>query len=127
MYNTYSTPIYLQTSQTVNLPLGVTLLSPIVNNVSSSCALIAFQLPYANILNNSSCTGAPPTVNSGDDYQKIINYIVNNPATTVTSDTSVVLTLHNNAGSVYVLVNGITGVVCPTANNTAPPTCLSSN
>ncbi len=126
MYNTKSTPVYLQTAETISLPAGVTLSSPLVNGAQSSCALVAFVLPYARILNNSSCSGGPPTVSAGDDYQKFINFIVNNAATSVTSDSPVVLTLHNNAGSVSVLINGITGVVCPTANPpSASPTCLS--
>lgn len=125
MYNTQSSPAMLQKAETINLPTGVILGSPRINGSASACVLIAFQLPYAKILNNSSCAGAPPTVNSSDDYQKIISFVANNAATTVTSDSAVVLTLQNNSGAAYVLVNGITGVVCPTANASSN-TCLTT-
>jgi prepilin-type N-terminal cleavage/methylation domain-containing protein len=132
MYNVNSVPVYLQNAQTISLPTGVTLSQPLVNGTPSSCVLVAFQLPYAKILNNSGCSGGPPTVNASDDYQKILNFIVNNAATTVTSDSMVILGLTNRSGSVYVLINGITGVVCPTAapvgngGSSPPPTCLAS-
>ena len=129
MYNVKTSPVMLRNSETITLPVGVTLAYPTVSvngtlvSPNPSCVLVAFALPYAKILSNTSCTGAPPTVNANDDYQKIINYVVNNSVSTVDGDSLVTLTLQNKSGTAKVLINGITGVVCPTSNGT---TCLTS-
>ncbi len=135
MYNVKTTPPRLQNAETINLPTGITVsnVDIIANGTqlspSPSCVLIAFQLPYARILNNSGCAGNPPIVNSNDDYQKFINFITNNAGTTVTSDSLVVITLQGKSGTSKVLINGTTGVVCPTAGiiSGTPPTatCLT--
>ncbi len=121
MYNVKTTPPMLQNAETISLPTGITISKITVKGTQTACALVAFQLPYAKILNNTACTGAPPTVNSGDDYQKFINFITNNSATTVTTDFIVVITLQGSSGTSKVLINGLTGVVCPTSDDV---TCL---
>jgi len=118
LYNVQTPPIQLRDVESIKLPDGIKLSAPLVNNASTTCALLAFKLPFADILADTSCVGGPPTVGGTDDYQKIISFIANNSGT-VTNDSKIVFTLQDQTGTLTrkVLVNSITGVVCPTTDN----------
>jgi prepilin-type N-terminal cleavage/methylation domain-containing protein len=120
MYDVKTLPIQLRDVETIKLPDGISLAASTVNAVSSTCMLLAFRLPFADILANTSCVGAPPTVTTGSDYEKLNSFVSNAPSNTVTSDSKIVFTLQDQSGTLTkkVLVNGITGVVCPTQDGT---------
>ncbi len=115
MYDTDTTPAQLRDIETINLPGDIKIQSITVNGVAGPCLLLAFKLPFANILANRECSGNTPTVTSADDYGKIISFVTNNANTTVSSDAVSVITLASKSGAtVKILINGVTGVVCPT-------------
>jgi len=116
MYNTKSSPAYIVDIETIPLPQGVFISGTSVGAAAAGCTLAAFQLPFARILANSRCTGGPPQAGIGDDYQKFINFVVNNSASTVSSDVNTIITLKTDTGlTAGVMINGTTGVVCPVA------------
>ena len=119
MYNVKNPPAQVQDIETINLPQNIVIGSVTVNGGSPlNCILLAYQLPFATILVNSSCNGTEPgLVTTGDDYNKISNFIVNNGAT-VTSDSKIVITLKDKNGALSnkTLINGTTGVICPTSD-----------
>ncbi len=122
MYNVKTTPAQLRNAEVIYLPKGVKIsaisIGSNVGNFTPSCALVAFRLPFANILASSQCVGSPPDVLLTDDYQKIINYVINNNNSTVYNDSKIVVTLAAETDNLTskILINGITGVICPTGD-----------
>lgn len=102
-----------------------------------TCALVAFAAPFGKTILNAGCqpasTPAIYNIQSNDDYEKIINFISNTSCDsnnypfgcTASSDSTMTITLSDTGHTVSrtVLVNGETGSVCPTQDNT---TCLAS-
>ena len=123
LYNVKTPPVggsaNLANLQTINLPQGIKIKSINVGspnpNATPGCVLIAFKLPFAKIIINSSCTinpaQTPPLVQTGDDYDKLIKFVSNNN-TSVSSDTKTTITLGDDNGAItrWVIVNGITGL-----------------
>ncbi len=137
MYNVKSSPQYLIRTETISLPPGIrfaTSSAAVVKRQNdpttqtpSSCALVAFALPFAKTFINDGCSPNSPSsypysINAADDYKKIINFVNNIDCSidpigcSISSDSKITLTLINNTGTINkkVLLNGITGLVCPT-------------
>lgn len=137
MYNVKSSPQYLLRTETISLPAGIRLAaaSPGVitrqndplTQTPAACALVAFALPFAKTLLNDGCTPATPSgypygITSTDDYKKVIDFVnnvdcsVDPTSCSVSSDSKITITLTDTSGSINkkVLLNGITGMVCPT-------------
>lgn len=124
LYDTNTSPAKIQDVEQVVLPQGITITGVSVNGTMSTCLLLAFELPFARVLADSQCSGGPPVITDTDDYKKILNFVLNNADTSVTSDSLSVITLSNgNGDQSKVLINGVTGVVCPTVNGL---TCLAN-
>jgi prepilin-type N-terminal cleavage/methylation domain-containing protein len=143
IYNVDSQPQLIDV-ETVNLPANIILAvkNPLVINSNgtnmkpASCALISFATPYAQLLLQSGCNPSgyqktPYTIQSSDDYYKILNY--NNAYTSCPlnptepcSDSIMTITLTDTSNTISqeILVNGITGVVCPAATRT---TCATTS
>lgn len=118
MYNVKNPPIQMRAVETINLPQNIILANPISvltanATTTSSCVLIAFQLPYAKEITSTGCNGSPPTVTGSDDYGKIINFVANNGGS-VTSDSIVTIQVQDKAGKLplrSIIINGITGLI----------------
>lgn len=118
IYNAKNPPIQMRSVETIMMPQDILMTNPVSvytagATTTSSCVLIAFQLPYAKEITSRGCTGSPPTVSSSDDYGKIIDFVANNGGT-VTSDSIVTINLQDKSGLLpvrKVIINGITGLV----------------
>jgi len=136
IYNVNSSPQLMDIS-TINMPNGIRLASgtpisitqrlasPSSQSVpgSSDCALVIFAAPFGKTFFNTGCSPtsftSPHTVVSGEDYQKILNFVANiscptDPSECTLSTGSVMtITLSDNTDSVEktVTINGITGAV----------------
>jgi prepilin-type N-terminal cleavage/methylation domain-containing protein len=108
--------------QTVNLPSGVTISDLNITaggtSVSSSCALVFFQSPFAKIYLNNGCNPSPLpakpyTITDADDYKKILNFITNAPGLTTSVNSKITITLkyQQESSTKAVIVNGATGLI----------------
>jgi len=128
------------------LPVVVTQrLNLSTQKIFTNCALLAFAAPFAKIIFNDGCSiPTAPLVdqtNPDDDYNKIVNFVTNvacgsfngNPADpsvcSASTDSLMTITLMDTSGTVSkkILINAISGLVCPTLNNTNPPICQLSD
>lgn len=138
LYNTNTSPQYLQDVETIYLPVNVRLsptnpvtitrsIPPTTQN-PSACGLVAIAAPFGKVLLNDGCTqggvvGNPSTVGSSsstDDYKKIIDFVKNTdcvgsspPICSVSTDSTMTITLTTTDGKFTktVTLNGITGAV----------------
>jgi len=118
MYNVKNPPIQMRAVETVNLPQNIVLANPISiftgsATTTSSCVLIAFQLPFAKEITSSACNGSPPVITSSDDYGRIVNFVANNGGS-VTSDSIVTINLQDIDAKLpfrKIIINGITGLI----------------
>ncbi len=147
LYNITATPTLVSNFETYQLPPGVRLSAsnPVTiyrptgitpPTTTPSCALLGFKAPYAKIYMNGdfsgdvtgdangSCHFTSPSL-ATDDYGHILQYVTNVANYPVTTDSSMVITLTNADGTKFrkVMVRGVTGVVCPTQDNS---TCSSN-
>lgn len=149
LYNITATPTppSLVDVETFKLPIGVRLatpapvkiyrtVTPLVQpdpSVSAvTCSLIAFKAPFARTFFNGYVTDVylPDTGCSyrnlnNDDYQKLLNYVVNVDGNRTSTDSYAVIQLTDTTGTKIkkVLVRGVTGVICPTQDGV---TCSSN-
>ncbi len=118
--------------------------SPSLSTFTSGCGLISFAAPFGKVIFNDGCTLVNPITHpydlglSDDYYSKILSFQINVPCDvadygtpgicTASTDSVMVITLSDLAGSIFrkVLVNGITGAICPTLGDTSPPICQTS-
>ncbi len=109
---------------TVKFPKGVeitakSLTGPIWSlPVLSDCTLLAFKSPYGKVYMNNGCAVTTPAFQVGDSYKKLLDHVSNNPSQSVSTDADLVIQL-SKTGSLltkYVIVKGITGLICPSAN-----------
>lgn len=144
IYNANSSPQYLQDIETIALPNNIRLaaVNPLVISRSSlpnvqapaACGLAAFAAPFAKIYLNDGCSqtgppGNPYPLADSDGYQNILRFVANtdclspgNPAVcNASADSLMVVTLTNASNTVVrkVLINGITGAVCPSLDGTS--------
>ncbi len=147
MYNISSSPQYLTHIETIYLPLNIRLAAsqPIVvlrqndplTQVPAGCALAVFSVPFARTFFNDGCSPGslasdPYGLQPGDDYKKIVDFVSNvgcsvDPvACTASVDSKMTITLTDSIGNLTrkVLINGITGSVCPTEDGIV---CLTTN
>jgi prepilin-type N-terminal cleavage/methylation domain-containing protein len=148
IYNVGTGP-QMQDIQTINLPQNIQIATitpatyPIVINrlpandrfgtgnfqqtVSpGSCTLIAFSAPFGKVIFNGGCNPSSPgsmpyTIQSSDDYEKIVNFQINtpcdvpanSPACSASTDSIMTITLTDTGHTVSktVTVNAITGSV----------------
>ena len=140
LYNTNSTPHYLENVETINFPPNIRI-APVLNNPITirrqqapniqnpqNCALAAFAAPFGKVILNDGCNQAAWVANNSgnnstsDDYEKIIEFNSNidcaignsNPPTcTRSADSVMTITLTTNDGALTktVTVNGITGAI----------------
>jgi len=148
IYNV-STGALLQDIQTINLPTNIQIAtitpatypividrspaSDAVNQPGNSpylqtptCALIVFAAPFGKVLFNGGCVPSSPgsmpyTIQSSDDYEKIVNFQTNvpcssngNPPTcSASTDSLITITLSDLGTTVFktVTVNAVTGSV----------------
>jgi prepilin-type N-terminal cleavage/methylation domain-containing protein len=101
---------------------ALTLTGPIWSSpgVSASCALVAFKAPFARTYMSNGCAQTSPPFSVGDDYKKITDHVNNIAGATVSTNADLLITL-SLAGSSSIrkiLVKGVTGLVCTTANGT---------
>ena len=139
----------LEDVETINLPSGVKLTNvsvsrqsnPVTQTIYTNCAIAAFVAPFGKIIFNDGCTPtdsspSPAVLNASDDYYaKVINFLSNvacdanngnppNPTIcSASTDSIMTLTLSNgdNTLSNKILINGITGVICPTLDGATCP------
>ena len=132
VYNVTNPPGVVLNTETINLPQGtkITNLSVQVGNAvtNTSCVLVGYALPYGKIINSSSCSGGPPTITGSptpDDYYNLVN-LVSGTNGNASQNSLVVIGLDDTGATIpvhRVLINGITQVICPTADGL---TCASS-
>ena len=100
-------------------PTGSLDVSALNGNISS-CALVAYKLPFGNIIVNSgrdnlntSNTGCTFNNFSNDDYVKIKNFVANSPTNTAVNNSVLIITLSSTDGTLTktVTVNGLTGAI----------------
>ena len=127
----------------INPPLITQRPNPASQTPFYNCPLIAFAAPFGKIIFNDGCAplnySSPYTLQITDDYYaKIINFLTNltcdgnngqppNPAgCSASTDSLMTITLTDKARSVSrkILINSITGSVCPTQDGL---TCLTSS
>jgi prepilin-type N-terminal cleavage/methylation domain-containing protein len=115
---------------------------------TSNCALAAFAAPFGKVIFNDGCTPvsftSPHQLDqlAEDYYTKIVDFQVNvacdpnnygqpSPICTASTDSEMIITLSDTSGSQKrkILINGITGAICPTNSNPTDPTltCQVSN
>ncbi len=119
IYNTTSTPT-VTTVETVKLPPGITFSgvatitrpgSLVPSSYASSCALLAYKLPFGRILMNNGCD-VNIAFPDQDDYVKIVNFVSNTDNYTVSSDSNLSVILTNDKKATKtVTVYGSTGRV----------------
>ncbi len=122
MYDITSAP-KLTDIETINFPENVSLadVNPIEidreptgssgnDQKPALCALAAFKLPYAKIINNDGCTFSNF---NNDDYAKIKNFVTNNDTITVSADSIMTIKLYEKQSSLTktVTINGISGLI----------------
>lgn len=123
MYNVTTSP-QLANLETVKLPQGIRFAaaSPLYIDrplgfidQQPSCALVVFKTPFAKVLLSNGCSvsSAPPWDPNTDDYQKILNFIVNTALGTVSSDSSINIKLSDQSGTAArtITVKGISGLI----------------
>ncbi len=139
MYNTNSTPHYLENVETINFPPNIRIAPSSLNPISilrqttpttqypSACGLVAFVAPFAKVILNDGCHQAGWVANNNndnsisDDYEKIIEFSNNldcgvgstPPPCTRSADSKMTIMLSTADGSLtkIVTINGITGAV----------------
>jgi len=131
MYNVSNSPAQLADVETVKFPLNIRLAaaSGIVNPLQidrpsplsaqvpaypSGCALVSFATPFAKTFMNNGCgIAAAPNINTGDDYQNVINFLTNTSAGSASSNSIMTITLTDVANTMTkkIIINGITGGV----------------
>lgn len=128
IFATSTTPTML-TVETYQLPAGVFLASPTPVTIYRSvipltqtgpCAMVAFKTPFARIYLNGFIsypnTGCRFNNFINDDYINLLNFVINVPNYTTSSDSYAVITLTDSSQTKTrkVMVRGVTGVICPT-------------
>jgi type II secretory pathway pseudopilin PulG len=110
--------------ETIKLPKGVNIVAKNLTGpiwplpVPSDCTLLAFKSPYGKIYLNNGCTTTSPAFSVGDSYKKILDHVSNNPSQTVSTDADLVIQLSkvNSALTNYVIIKGVTGLICPSTD-----------
>jgi type II secretory pathway pseudopilin PulG len=110
--------------ETIRFPKGVNIVSKSLTGpiwslpVASDCTLLAFKSPYGKIYLNNGCAVTSPAFQVGDSYKKILDHVSNNPTQTVSTDADLVIQLSkaNTTLTNYVIVKGVTGLICPSTN-----------
>ncbi len=129
LYDVLSSP-GLASVETVFFPEGIRLAvnDPIVINRPSviptqkkpaypnGCALVAFKLPFAKTLISYASTDGCKQDNwnpSTDDYEKIINFVINVNNYPVSADSEIIINLADKDGKLSrsVSLDGVTGLV----------------
>ncbi len=133
VYNVTSPPVRLITIETIKLPQdvrigayssvaclssGVCIQRPagFTSQTPSSCALLAFKVPYGKIIYNENCV-SNGFANNTDDYAQITQYVGNDTgggsATAASGDSVMTIRLTNKSGSLYktITVNGLSGAI----------------
>jgi prepilin-type N-terminal cleavage/methylation domain-containing protein len=131
VYDYFTATPKLEIIETVKLPGGVRI-GPVTGNQSTTglylerpiaptsqyptCALIAFRLPFANVITSGSCTFANFSSNSidNDAYRKIVDFIANSSAEgEVSLDSNLTIRLIDDAGGQprAVEIRGVSGKV----------------
>lgn len=143
MYNLSSSPQLNQNVETIMLPQGVrfSTSTPFIidrpnlqypndptdsgdvtlsNGNITTCALVAFKLPFGNVIVNSG-TDVINSANNGcrfnnfsnDDYTKLKDFVVNTSTNTASNNSIITITLISQDGKLKqtVTLNGITGAV----------------
>lgn len=135
IYDYYTGTPKLATLETVNFPQYISF-APATGNAATAglvidrpstlspsqalptCALIAFQVPFGNILVNEGCafnTSVPfnDTVPNPDHYRRILNHIVNTSGNSVSGDTNVTFLLRDSqtGNTKSILLKGVSGTI----------------
>lgn len=147
IYDVTSSPKLAANVETINLPQGIkfSAVAPFVidrpdpniefpntipptgskdvtaaNGNTTPCALVAYKLPFGNIIVNSGSDTLYPS-NTGctfnnfvnDDYAKIKNFVANSPTNTAVKNSVLIITLSSADGQLTktVTVNGLTGSI----------------
>ncbi len=105
----------------IQYPSAPSELRDVTSANASSCALIAYKLPFGTIILNSGAIPTPTSLNVGcafnnfnnDDYAKIKNFVANSPTSSAVNNSIMVITLTSVDGSLTktVTVNGLTGAI----------------
>ena len=121
MYDVGSQPKLVDV-ETIKFPEGIRLaqINPITITRSviptiyqpSSCALVAFSLPFAKTYISQECSENNWNPNT-DDYKKIINFVINTNNYPVSTDSQMVINLTDKDGAVSksVTVEGVSGLI----------------
>jgi hypothetical protein len=104
---TYQLPSGIQVSST-----PVTIYRSPYSTQAASCGLVAFKAPFARIYLNSGCIF---NNFADDDYNSLLQFAVNteNSHTSIDSYAVIQIIDSNSQKSRWVMVRGVTGVVCP--------------
>lgn len=133
MYNIFATPTppTLVTVEDYKLPDGVKFSSSSAltiyrdvfpATVAVPCGLVAYKAPFGKVYLNAGCNTTSPAFGSDDDYASLMNYVVNvaGADSHTSTDSSAVIKLTDDTGKreKKVLIRGVTGLICPTVDET---------
>jgi prepilin-type N-terminal cleavage/methylation domain-containing protein len=126
VYNIFATPTLptlVDNIETYRLPAGIQVAAAPLTIYRSpytvqtpACGLVAFKAPFARVYLNSGCNFNNFN-GSGDDYNSLLQYVVNTENSHTSADSYAVIQVTDTKSnkSRYVLVRGVTGVICPAA------------